>query len=301
MSVPRGVCAVIVSMTISGFWSFWGAIECFHEGWYYHRLADNLELAFVQYWGFPIAFSMLAAIAIWKPRIGGVLFAFAGILVNALLFHFQNWAGVVLILAPCLLLAGLFGFGSFPKPILSSIAVVGFPALIIVVITVPLAIRVAGRDTNISDRPLVWTTASETLVWAPPGPGWPKSGVTFEKAQWICQHLTSDGKGTTSTVQNLWRLPAVQEAERALNQHRKPAGCDYSGKPGWQPCRVEPDKEAPLWDPFSQVIYWWTATDNEKGENLRVAYNGYVLPVRKTPTGYTGFRAVRALMPDPHR
>jgi hypothetical protein len=274
-------------------WSYWGAFECFHEGWYSHSLWANLGLGFIQYWCWPIAFAGLAALGIWKPKVGGAMFVAIGLLINGWLFGFQNSVALVFLLAPSLLLGALFAFGTVPRPRLSIALVIGVPALIIVCITIPLAIKVSRRLTAIRNVPLVWANGSETLVWAPPGPGWPLSGVDYSKAKEICAHLSLDGRSISLTELNLWRLPTVEEAERALNRHGHPAGCTYSGKPGFQPCRIEPDKEAPLWNTFSPVIYWWTGTDDESDHNLRIAYNGYVLPVRKAGSGYTAFRAVR--------
>lgn len=292
-SAVRGLLGVIVALGISGLWSFWGAIECFHEGWYYHSLVDNLRLALVQYWCWPIAFSGLAALSIAKPKIGASLFVAIGLLTNAVLFHFQNMAGFDLMLLPCLLLAALFGFGSVPRPKLAVWIVVSLPLLVMIVISLPLLIKVSNRVTVIRNEPLVWATGVETLVWAPPGPGWPDKGVTYANAQWICDHLSYDGRTISAKRLQFWRLPSIHEAEHAMTRHGKMAGCDYSGKPGWQPCQIQPDKEAPIWNPFSQVIYWWTASDDDRGDNLRISYNGYVLPVQKRLTGYTAFRAVR--------
>jgi hypothetical protein len=289
-----GGCAVIASLAISGFWSYWGGFECFHEGWYYHRLVDNLCLAFFQYWCWPIAFGGLSALGFMKPRIGAGLFVLIGVLVNWLLFRFQNMFGIEFILLPCVALAALFCFGRVRKPVLAAWLAVGFPVLVIAGISIPLLIKVSGRLTDIRNEPLVWASGHETLVWAPPGPGWPTAGVSYERALWVCDHLSLDGRSLSDKPRKLWRLPTVQEAIRAMNRHGKPAGCEYSGKQGFQPCTTEPDKEAPLWNPFSQVIYWWTATDDSRGHNLRVTYNGSVLAVQKSLTGYTAFRAVRS-------
>jgi hypothetical protein len=53
-----------------------------------------------------------------------------------------------------------------------------------------------------------------------------------------------------------------------------------------------PDKESPLWNPYSLVIYWWTAT--ELGDQAyRFSYNGRALPTSKrSQADYYGFRCV---------
>lgn len=291
--VVCGIVAVMICTAIAELWSIWGAIENFHEGWYRRSLVQNLLLAAVQYWIWPIAFALLGVLAIRKPKIGAVLFACIGILLNVFLFGFRNSAGVELILVPCLILAVLFWFSAFPRRALAIWACAGLPILTIVAISLPLGWKVAHRITAIQDQPLVWQTGSETLVWAPPGPGWSAGGESYQVAVDTCSHLAPNGRTIGAKALNLWRLPTVEEAVHALDRGGQPAGCQYTGKPGFQDCRTEPDKEAPLWDPYSPVIYWWSATDDARGRNLRVAYNGYVLPVSKRGEGSTGFRAVR--------
>jgi hypothetical protein len=68
----------------------------------------------------------------------------------------------------------------------------------------------------------------------------------------------------------------------------------------WNPAKLTasydqiPNKEAPLWNPHSRVIYWWTSTQPSADEALMVAYDGNVWR-RKTTTkaDYFAFRAVR--------
>jgi len=56
----------------------------------------------------------------------------------------------------------------------------------------------------------------------------------------------------------------------------------------------QPDKEPPLWNPQSKVIYWWTASA-APGDRLRcMAYNAHVAPLRpQMHWGSLGFRAVK--------
>ncbi len=294
--VVCGIVGVVICTSIAELWSVWGAIENFHEGWYKKSLVENLLLAAVQYWAWPLAFALLGALAIWKPKLGAVLFAFIGVFLNAFLFGFRNFVGVELILVPCLMLGALFWFSVLPRKALSVWICVGLPILTIVAISLPLGWKVAHRITLIQDQPLVWQSGSETLVWAPPGPGWSSGGESYAVAVERCAHLAPDGKTIGAKALNLWRLPTVEEAIDALNRGGHSAGCNYTGKAGFQVCRTEPDKEAPLWDAYSPVIYWWTSTENTRGKDLRVSYNGYVLPVSKGAEGSTGFRAVRTAL-----
>ena len=57
-----------------------------------------------------------------------------------------------------------------------------------------------------------------------------------------------------------------------------------------------PDKETPLWDIHSKVIYYWTA-DNSLTDDSKayiIVYNGGVFPRAKTNSqDYLSFRAVK--------
>jgi hypothetical protein len=58
--------------------------------------------------------------------------------------------------------------------------------------------------------------------------------------------------------------------------------------------QAEQQQEPPLWDPHSQVIYWWTATEVDDRDAFIVVYNGPVWPrPKKARWGYLAFRAVR--------
>lgn len=58
--------------------------------------------------------------------------------------------------------------------------------------------------------------------------------------------------------------------------------------------RVMPDKEAPLWNRYSRVIYWWTSDEAAADRAYRVSYNGgvHVFP-KATRRGYWAARCVR--------
>jgi hypothetical protein len=62
--------------------------------------------------------------------------------------------------------------------------------------------------------------------------------------------------------------------------------------------QLMPDKEAPLWHPYSRVIYWWTADEASAGEAYRVAYNGGVHAMPKDRAAdYMACRCVKAAAP----
>jgi hypothetical protein len=96
-------------------------------------------------------------------------------------------------------------------------------------------------------------------------------------------------------------MPTVQEVVRSLTRHGMNSGGEWDDELHEATFRIRPDKESPLWNPNSQIIYWWTATEADSEHVYRVAYNGYILIVPKTMSmGSCAFRAVR-LVPPTHR
>lgn len=68
----------------------------------------------------------------------------------------------------------------------------------------------------------------------------------------------------------------------------------------WDPEAVEaayqttPDKESPLWNIYSQVIYWWTATDSDEDHAYIIVYDGKVwVRSKELSQDYLGFRCVK--------
>jgi hypothetical protein len=91
----------------------------------------------------------------------------------------------------------------------------------------------------------------------------------------------------------------VQEVVRSLTRHGRNAGGEWDEEAHQATYRVWPDKESPLWDPYSPIIYWWTASEVDPEQVYRVAYNGYVLVVpKKMSMGNCAFRAVRRVPPN---
>jgi hypothetical protein len=92
------------------------------------------------------------------------------------------------------------------------------------------------------------------LVWAPAGPGWPlqigaaredKMMVWTEAAQ-RCQHLNEDGLTLADSPHNIWRLPTVDEAVRAMARHGKNAGGVWYAEKAVATYQIKPDKETPF-------------------------------------------------------
>ena len=121
----------------------------------------------------------------------------------------------------------------------------------------------------------------------------------MDEAKRICRYLSEDGLRLDDEPQDVWRVPTVEEVVRSLTRHGRNAGGEWDEETHQATFRTRPDKESPLWNPDSQIIYWWTATDVDPEHVYRVAYNGYVLVVpKKMSMGSCAFRAVRPVPTD---
>ena len=132
------------------------------------------------------------------------------------------------------------------------------------------------------------------LIWAPDGQGWPRVGTNWFEAQQICQHLNEDGLAEASKAQNIWRLPTADEAVRSMAQHGRNSGGVWNTETAQATYETKPDKESPLWNTHSQVIYWWTATEVDEENAYIIVYDGRVWPRSKQLNqDYFGFRCVK--------
>lgn len=96
------------------------------------------------------------------------------------------------------------------------------------------------------------------------------------------------------TRQDIWRMPTTDELVRSLVRRGANAGCAWDGDEGRPSCEVRPDKETPLWDPRSRVIYYWTADEADEGRAYFVVYHGAVAAIPKfTGMGSRGYRCVQ--------
>jgi hypothetical protein len=184
----------------------------------------------------------------------------------------------------------------------------GVPALaFLIVSTVQLPVVLARVDDG--DRSARRIEGNGvTLVWAPAGPGWnwkqpwggypswdsialygvapiglegkPADGDAHAtegnmEATGLCRYLSEDGLTLMNAPQDIWRMPTADEVVRSLVQRGQHAGCRWNGDGGKLACRVRPDKETPLWAPDQPPIYYWTATESDRGEAWYVSYNGH--------------------------
>jgi hypothetical protein len=280
--------AVALNLLVSCFWGFWGAIENFHEGWHFGHLGLNLGLRWPRL-GACVYLVLGASFGYWfafvRPGAGE-----------------RHWTGLLIDLVVgggCGVIGLLFWFGRPTPKRLAFHLTWGLPLLVALVSGAEGAWRVATRHDD-GDRGIRTVEGNGVrLTWAPAGPGWPTAGVSLEEAKRVCRYLSEDGLRLADEPQDIWRLPTVEEVVRSLTRHGKNAGGEWDEETHQATFRSRPDKESPLWDPDSQIIYWWTATEVDPERVDRVAYNGYVLVVpRKMSMGSCAFRAVRREPPN---
>jgi hypothetical protein len=288
-----GWIAVVISTIITCIWAFWGISETFHEGWYYTSLLSNLGLMFTQYLSPMLLFMGVTLISIFWPRLGGSLHAILALLAIWFFDAFSN-AATFLIILPLIGLGLLYWYGR-PQPRKTAVSlVVGLPLLVMIIFGIEPVIRVSQRidDGNLHARSVPGNGVN--LIWAPEGPGWPLEGTNWKGAQQACQHLNEDGLVLASTPQNIWRLPTVDEAVRSMARHGQNSGGVWDPETAKATYETRPDKESPLWNIHSQVIYWWTATEIDKARAYIIVYDGKVWPRSKQfGPDYLGYRCVK--------
>jgi hypothetical protein len=199
-----------------------------------------------------------------------------------------------LLLIPLIGIGALYWFGRPQPQKIAAALVVGLPMMTLIIAGIKPALRVSQRidDGNIQAR-LVQGNDLD-LIWAPAGPGWPNAGGTWHEAQQVCQQLGENGLTITPVQKNIWRLPSVDEAVRSLARHEKNSEGVWDPETAKASYKTTPDKESPLWNPHSQVIYWWTATEIDEERAYIIVYDGKVWPRTKNISpDYLGFRCVK--------
>ena len=288
-----GWIAVSLSIVIACFWAFWGIVENFHEGWYSKSLLSNLGLMFAQYLSPMLIFMGATLISIYWPRIGGGLHGTIALLAIWFFQAFSN-AAIFLIILPLIGMGVLYWIGRpEPRKVAASL-IIGLPVLTLIIAGIGPVIRVSQRlnDGNIQSR--VVQGNGVTLPWAPDGPGWPHEGGNWHEAQQTCQHLSEDGLNLAPEPQFIWRLPTVDETVRSMARHGINSGGVWIAETTEATYNITPDKESPLWNVHSQVIYWWTATEVNDERAYIIVYDGKVWPRSKQfGPAYLGFRCVK--------
>lgn len=293
-----GWAGVSLTLIISGVWAYWGAVENFHEGWYAASIWENLFLFLFQYLLIAIIFILLALIALKWKKIGAIMHLLAG----GFCFYFFSRSSFqvvgLLITLPFLALGALYFFGE-PKPQKWARRLILFvPLVIILAISIPKGIKVSKRLDDGDFGARVVEGNGVTLIWATRGPGWPDEGVSWEEAQELCKYLSEDGTTIMETEQNIWRLPTVEEAVRSMMLHGENAGGVWYAEEEKTIYDRTPEKESPLWDVHSKVIYYWTAdtATDDSGQAYIIVYHGGVYQKKKTDNqAYLSFRAVKEI------
>ena len=288
-----GWVAVGLSITITCVWAFWGIIENFHEGWHYESLLSNVGLMFVQYLSPMLIFVGVTLISIFRPRFGGGMHLIFAVLAAWFFQAFAN-AATFLLIVPLIGLGALHWFGR-PQPRKLAVSLsLGLPILTLTIFGIEPILRVSQRidDGNLQAR-LVRGNGVD-LIWAPDGPGWPRIGADWYEAQEVCEHLSEDGLTRAPAPQHVWRLPTVDEAVRSMARHGQNSGGAWDAANAEATYETVPDKESPLWNTHSQVIYWWTATGVDEEHAYIIVYDGKVWSrSRQFGPAYLGLRCVR--------
>jgi len=281
---------------LSGIWAYWGAFENFHEGWYSGSIATNLLMFLFQYLIFAIVFVILALFAIKWKKVGLALHIATG---AACVWFFSGATFSVLglcVIIPFVILALLYYLGEPTPRKWAYRLIVLIPLIIVLVISIPQGIKVSERinDGNFGLR--IVEGNGVTLAWAPRGPGWPDKGISWDEAQRICRYLSEDGTVIMDEEQDIWRLPTADEAVRSMMLHGENSGGVWNGETKTADYDTTPDKETPLWDVHSKVIYYWTS-DTSKGDQKQafiIVYDGGVYDKDKlSAQDYLSFRAVK--------
>lgn len=235
---------------------YWGTSEAFFEGWYHASLIQNILLSLFQYLSIPIILIICTTAAINHKKSGLILFFIIAFF--AIIFFHSN-AGRVLVALPSTLFALGFYFAEFKYKKNLFYITVTLPALIVIIFAMPQIIKINNRqnDGDFGERKI------RDLTWAAQGPGFPLSGTDWYTALEKCTNLGEE-----------WRLPTREEILLAAGEN--------------------PDKETPLWNPHSQVIYYWTSEEKDEGSTYLVAFNGRVLARQKSSgPDYQGYRCVK--------
>ncbi len=294
-----GWVAVGSSLVVCCLWAYWGIVENFHEGWHSPTLWQNIKGTFLYL--APMFITMAISLyAVFSPLGGGLIFIGVGIIFGIWIFALWQPKELTAILSWIPVTGFLIAIGVlylFGRPQPKKLAfrlVLALPLLVVIVFGIEPVWRVAGRiDDGIREARLVEGNGVR-LIWAPAGPGWPRHSESWEQAKKICRHLSEDGKTITPEPKDIWRLPTVEEAVRSMARHGQNCGGVWDPISARAKYRKKPDKESPLWDTTSLIIYWWTATEKDENTVYMIVYNGHVVPTSKDwRIGSLGFRAVK--------
>ncbi|MBI5266528.1 MAG: DUF1566 domain-containing protein [candidate division Zixibacteria bacterium] len=290
-----GWLAIGISTAMACFWAFWGCVEGFHEGWYYHSLLKNLALMIGQYLSPMFVFMMLAAVSIRSPRLGAAAHLLFGFFITII---FRN-VGIMLVFGVPLLVGGiLYWIGQTEPKRWAYSLVIGFPLVTMLGAGIgPASTLISRIDDGYRGARLVRENGVG-LVWAPQGPGWSQTGVNWFEANDQCERLNANGDSLCDTAVRMWRLPSLDELVRSGARHGTNVGGALDTLTMKAIYSLLPDKETPLWNRYSRVAYWWSSTEKDTTLAWMYCYNGAIFPQSKIMRpDYYGFRAVRSATP----
>ncbi|MFC2145672.1 DUF1566 domain-containing protein [Actinomycetota bacterium] len=289
-----GWIVVVIVVLIASIWAYLGGRENFHEGWYSKNIWENISIMLIRYWSFPLVFIIIGLAGIRFPKVSLPLCIVIGIAAAIFLSGGSFSVVWIMIIAPLVGLGLLFFFGRAKPKKIAYTLVYSLPIIILVITSAIGLVKVSKRidDGDYGQRTL--ETGSVCLIWAPRGPGWPNEGVNYYEAKEIVAHLNEDGTKILEEKVNIWRLPTVEEAVASQMLHGENASGKWNLEDEKAIYKFTPDKETPLWDPHSEVIYYWTDTIKSEENTFTIVYDGRVFSRRMdSHYGYLSFRAVK--------
>jgi hypothetical protein len=192
-----------------------------------------------------------------------------------------------------MLLAFGFYLGEFKRKKILILSLIIISSLIILSFGIPQLIKVENRynDNNFGTRIIMGNNVN--LTWAPQGIGFPLEVTTdWQTAKNNCARLNKEGTKLEDNKKNIWRLPTRDEIVRSMTRKNHNA-MGFMDDFGIAQYEVRPDKETPLWNPHSKIIYYWTNESKNEERAYLVAYNGYILNRNKNSgANYQGYRCV---------
>ena len=87
--------------------------------------------------------------------------------------------------------------------------------------------------------------------------------------------------GLSIIITSFWAFWGIDEAVCSMASHSRNSGGVWDAENAEATYETKPDKESPLWNTYSQVIYWWIVTEVDETHVHIIAYDGQVWPRSK--------------------